>query len=138
MTIISGLGAPGGPVRSTRAPRGEARFGAALDSASTAEVREATAAGASGASSMLLSLQEVPDAAERNRRARARAEAALAALRGMQHALLGGTMGRAQLQELASAAALVTEAEDQALREVGEAVQLRAAIELARLDAQGV
>lgn len=138
MTIISGLGAPGGPVRSTRAPRGEARFGAALESATTAEVREASATGITGGSSMLLSLQEVPDATERNRRARARAEAALAALRGMQHALLGGTIGRAQLHELAAAAAAVTEAEEPGLREVGEAVQLRAAIELARLDAQGL
>lgn len=85
---------------------------------------------------MLLSLQEVPDPAERNRRARARADAALAALRGMQHALLGGTIGRAQLHDLAAAAAAVTEADDPGLRAVGEAVQLRAAIELARLDAQ--
>jgi hypothetical protein len=138
MTSISGLGPPGGPVRATRAPRGDARFGAALDAATTADVREAASSGSTSASSMLLSLQEVPDAAERNRRARARAEAALAALRGLQRALLGGTIGRAQLRELASAAAAATEAEDPALRELGEAVQLRAAIELARLDAQGL
>lgn len=138
MTVIGGIGAAQPPVRGARAARADRQFGAALDSAAAQEMREAAGAGATSATSMLLSLQEIPDATERNRRARARAEAALAALRDMQHALLGGGLSRARLVDLAAAADAAAEAEDPALRAAGEAVWLRAAIELARLEHAGV
>lgn len=134
MTVIGGIGAAQAPVRSARGARPDRQFGAALDSAAAQDVRDAAGAGATAATSMLLSLQEIPDATERNRRARARAEAALAALRDMQLALLGGGLSRARLVDLAAAADAVAEAEDPALRAAAAAVQLRAAIELARLE----
>jgi hypothetical protein len=138
MTVIGGIGPTQAPVRSARAARGDRQFGAALDSAAAQDIRETAGAGATSAASMLLSLQEIPDATERNRRARARTEAALAALRDMQLALLGGGLDRARLVDLAAAADAAAEAEDPALRRAAEAVQLRAAIELARLEHTGV
>lgn len=138
MTVIGGIGGAPLQVRGSRTARGDRQFGAALDSAVTQDVREAAGAGATSATSMLLSLQEIPDATERNRRARARAEAALSALRDMQHALLGGGLDRARLVDLTAAADAAAEAEDPVLRAAAEAVQLRAAIELARLEHAGV
>ena len=135
MSRVGAVGGLAAPVRAARAGRADPRFGSTLDAASSAgEAREAVAAAGIFAAGSLLSLQEIPDSAERNRRARERAEAALEALRSMQAALLGGGLDRAQLEALSDVAADAAQADDPALREAAQAVALRAAVELARLE----
>jgi hypothetical protein len=118
-----------------RTARADGRFNDTLDAAgSTGEARAPAAAAATGSTSMLLSLQEFPDTAARDRRTRDRAQAGLASLRALQLALLRGGLARDELAALAEAAALVAETDDPALRQAAQAVALRAAIELARLE----
>jgi len=135
MSRVGAVGGLAGPLRTARAGRADSRFGSTLDAAtSIGDTRESVAAGSILSTGSLLSLQEIPDATQRNRRARQKAEAALEALRTMQAALLGGGLDRAQLAALSDVAADAAQAEDPGLREAAEAVALRAAVELARLD----
>lgn len=138
MTRVGAVGQPPLAVRPGRAGRADGRFGATLDAAGEArETPELNAAGSPMPSVGLLALQELPDAAGRNRRARQGALAALASLREMQMALLGGRLNRAALSAMADAAAHAAEADDPMLRQAAQAVGLRAAVELARLDIAG-
>lgn len=135
MSRVGVIGGPTAPVRAARSVRPDGRFGSTLDAAAgPAEPPEAMAGGAVTQAAALLSLQEIPDATARNRRAREAAEAALEALGGLQRALLGGTLDRAGLEALARVARDAADAEDPRLREAAEAVALRAAVELARLE----
>lgn len=139
MSRVGAVGGLSAPLRAARPGRADPRFGATLDAAGgSAEAREAVAAGSVLAAASLLSLQEIPDATERNRRARKTAAAALEALAAMQAAMLGGGLDRAQLGVLRTVAADAAQADDPALREAAEAVALRAAVELARLEQAGI
>jgi len=83
----------------------------------------------------LFSLQEVEDELSGRRRAMARGESLLDALDGLRLALLDGTMSRAQLAALGRLAqehvALV---DDPRLAGILAEIELRAAVELAKLE----
>lgn len=118
--------------RGVAADRG---FGMALGSdaaaGTTATPAPMTVAGVAG----LLSLQEVEDALGGRRRALARGERLLDSLEGLRMALLGGALPRAQLAALAQLARdhapLV---DDPRLAEILAEIELRAAVELAKLE----
>ncbi len=91
------------------------------------------AAPASGVSA-LFALQEVPDAMARRRKAMARAGKMLDRLDSLQLGLLEGAIDPASLAELASAARSAREETgDPALQGVLDEIELRAAVELAKL-----
>jgi hypothetical protein len=99
------------------------------------------AASTKGASTMpavegLLSLQEiVADAQGGRKRALARGDKLLAALDGLRHALLAGALPRAELEALARLSAETTPLVDDArLREILSEIEIRAAVELAKLE----
>lgn len=121
--------------------RRDERTAAADRSFSLGQGSEASAsAGAQGpmnteALAGLLSLQEVTEELSGRRRAMARGEKLLDALDGVRLALLAGTMPRAQIAALAQlvqdSIALV---EDPRLAEILGEIELRAAVELAKLE----
>ena len=91
------------------------------------------AAPASGVGA-LFALQEVPDATARRRKAMARATKLLERLDGLQLGLLEGAIDPAALADLAGAARAAREdAGDPALQSVLDEIELRAAVELAKL-----
>jgi class II flagellar assembly regulator FliX len=91
------------------------------------------AAPASGVSA-LFALQEVPDATVRRRKAMARASKLLDRLDSLQLGLLDGAIDRKSLAELAGAVRSAREeAGDPALQSVLDEIELRAAVELAKL-----
>jgi hypothetical protein len=114
----SGVGAPGS-------------FAEALG----AEPASAPAAVApAGGVSALFALQEVPDATARRRRALARASKMLDRLDTLQLGLLEGAIDPASLADLAaSARSAREETGDPALQGVLDEIELRAAVELAKL-----
>jgi len=83
----------------------------------------------------LLSLQEIADGQGGKKRALARGDKLLDALDGLRHALLAGSLPRAQLETLARLAAETTPLVDDArLQEILGEIEVRAAVELAKLD----
>jgi hypothetical protein len=83
----------------------------------------------------LLSLQEISDELTGRRRAVARGERLLDALDGLRLALLAGTLPRAQLAALAQLAQEhAALADDPRLAEILAEIELRAAVELAKLE----
>jgi hypothetical protein len=93
------------------------------------------AAPATGVSA-LFALQEVPDATARRRKAMARATKMLERLDHLQLGLLEGAIDPAALADLAGAArAAREETGDPALQTVLDEIELRAAVELAKLSA---
>jgi hypothetical protein len=84
--------------------------------------------------SAMLSLQDVDPPQERDRRARRRGEGLLASLAQLQLALLGDGGAAAALTQLAGLAQPSEIAADPALREAIAAIELRAAVELARAE----
>jgi hypothetical protein len=137
MDPISGLG-PAGPVASTAArarARGagfrvadEAAARPSRDVGETEDVAEASLAG-------LLALQEGRDGdSVRDREARRRGRDLLAELGALQRDLLAGPPDPARLARLVDLAGAVPEAADPRLREVVEAIVLRARVEAARYD----
>jgi hypothetical protein len=82
----------------------------------------------------LFALQEVPDATARRRRALARATKMLDRLDNLQLGLLDGAIDPASLADLAaSARSAREETGDPALQGVLDEIELRAAVELAKL-----
>jgi hypothetical protein len=126
------------PIRPA-ATRRDARSGVAgAGSFAEALGTEPTAApsGAAPASgiSALFALQEVPDATARRRKAMARASKLLDRLDSLQLGLLEGAIDQTSLAELADAARAAREdAGDPALQSVLDEIELRAAVELAKL-----
>lgn len=106
------------------------RTGFALPQPAGAEASTATA-GVAGVGLGLLAVQQGHSDAERDAAARRRAAALLAELDGLQAELLGGAADPGRLERLAALAHGEAGA-DPALRELVEAVALRAQIELAR------
>ena len=108
----------------TSALTGEAGGAASLTSASAAPAIEG-----------LLSLQEIADGQGGRKRALQRGEQLLDALDGLRHALLTGSLPRAQLETLARLAAETTPLVDDArLQEILGEIEVRVAVELAKLD----
>jgi hypothetical protein len=92
--------------------------------------------GAAGLGSVdaLLALQEVPDSLTPDGKARRRAEALLDELDQLRLDLLTGALPQARLERLATLAAVQRERiDDPRLAQVIEEVELRAAVELAKL-----
>jgi hypothetical protein len=82
----------------------------------------------------LFALQEVPDATVRRRKAMARASKLLDRLDSLQLGLLEGAVDQVSLAALASAARSAREdCGDPALQSVLDEIELRAAVELAKL-----
>lgn len=126
MSSVRGIGGPTSSYRPSAAQgaRGGFHLPPAADSA------PAAAAAPVGATLPLLALQEVGDAAERDRRARRSAEAALAELSALQLALLEGADPSAilaRLEGLSFAAAA-----DPGLAAIVAEVRLRVRIEAMR------
>ncbi len=120
--------------RDEKATVGDRSFGTALTGETGA------AASLQGASAMpavegLLTLQEIADGQGGKKRALQRGEKLLDALDGLRHALLAGALPRAQLETLARLAAETTPlVEDARLQEILGEIEVRAAVELAKLD----
>ena len=123
------------PVAGGAGPRREAAAGFAPLGA-TAGVQVATAASAAGAVSSLdalLALQEPQDALSRRRRAVRRADGVLTGLEALKLAVLGEGDASAALARLSRAVRENrSEVDDPGLTEVLNAVDLRAAVELAK------
>lgn len=82
-----------------------------------------------------LSVQEVEDREGSRRRARERAELMLDRLEDIRHGLLMGAIPRDRLQELATAVRRQREAvDDPRLVEILDEIELRARVELAKLE----
>ncbi len=97
--------------------------------------RSVAAGGPTGAIDSLLALQEVPDLAADTQRARRRGHDLLDQLDRLRHALLDGRLDRAQLDRMASLVRARREAAaDPALAAVLAEIEVRAAVELAKLE----
>lgn len=132
-----------GPIRSTPGGRrteraaGGGDFARHLDQAGTAA--QVTGARPMGGIDSILALQEVDTATERRARARRRGDLMLDKLEELRIALLSGTMSRDSLMELAaSLRARREDCGDPRLQSVLDEIELRAAVELAKLEAAGV
>jgi hypothetical protein len=127
---------PGAPAAPARPARGTAGFGALLDTPD--EVRAQGEAEATAAVTLPMSYDIAHDAVRADRDARRHGRALLHALGAMQLALLGSgdsdEAGEATAQ-LARLAASEPAADDPVLRLILREIGVRAAVELARLDA---
>ena len=137
MIKIVGSVPPAVPVtRRARATSGTGRFCVATDQADdSAELREQGGVEGVTIAPSLLALQETIAAGERDARSRQRAEGLLDELAALQLGLLGGRLPRARLEALAALAAEPEMAADPALAALAGEIGVRAAVELARLDA---
>ena len=127
---------PAVPRRDDKSVAGSGGFSSALgsDAAAAAQTHAATAMQAVEG---LLSLQEVPDPATGRRRAVARGTDLLDALDELRLAILAGVLPRARLEALARLAAeRGPMVDDPRLAEVLAEIELRAAVELAKLSAE--
>ena len=89
-----------------------------------------------GALDGLLSIQEMPDALVGRRRAMLRGESLLDRLEDLRLGLLAGAVPRDRLEELARLARTARDAVDEPrLAAILDEIDLRAAVELAKLDA---
>jgi Class II flagellar assembly regulator len=89
-----------------------------------------------GALEGLLSIQEMPDALVGRRRAMLRGESLLDRLEDLRLGLLAGAVPRDRLEELARLARTARDAVDEPrLAAILDEIDLRAAVELAKLDA---
>ncbi len=125
-----GATAPKRQARKTDSAAGD--FAKAL--AGEAESAAPGAAPAVAPTDALLSLQEVPDAVARNARARRHGEDLLDRLDELRLNLLLGRLSPGRIEALARAvAAQRDQASDPRLAEILEEIELRAAVELAKL-----
>ncbi len=136
MVKIVGFGpAPVTPTRPARAVAGSGRFRVATQPGETAEAHDSAPADGVSIAPSLLALQEVVAAGERDARSRRRAEGMLEELSALQLGLLGGRLPRGRLESLAALAAEPEVAADPHLAAIAAEIGVRAAVELARLDA---
>ncbi len=131
---MQGIGRVGGPgaaaaAGKARAGKGGFSLGGSGAAGSAAEAHGTAAVAAPGLG--LLALQSGQGDQERDQEARRRADTLLEDLAGLQREMLGGAADPARLARLAALSHGETGA-DPALREVVEAIALRAQIELAR------
>ena len=125
--VVKGVGPVAVPAGTARA--GAGRGGFAVPAGAAPGV--AVASGVAALDGLLL-LQEVEDAPERDRRARKHGRAMLDALSRLQLGLLDAECGANALASLSALADHCPEAADPGLRDVLNAVSLRAQVELAR------
>lgn len=113
-----------------------AAFASAVDAAATASTPARTsAAGPASAVDALLALQEAPDSTAGRSRGLARAADMLDLLEEVRRGLLLGTIPRATLGQLASLARQSRQPDlDPALAAILDDIELRAEVELAKLD----
>ena len=130
MSIVP-IGGPIGP-QSTRSVRGVGGREFHLPSEASVATQRAARTSSVVDLSAMLSLQDVDPPQERDRRARRQGEGLLQALARLQRALLGEEGQQSVLAELAELSASPEIAANPALREVTEAIRIRAAVELAR------
>jgi hypothetical protein len=126
------------PIRPVTTRRGDKSGAGGVGSFAEALGGEAAAAPAAvappGGVSALFALQEVPDASARRRQAMARATKMLDRLDNLQLGLLDGAIDPASLADLAATARSAREASgDPELQAVLDEIELRAAVELAKL-----
>lgn len=137
MMKVSGPGRAGpitGPAPGRRAADGFAPAGAGA-TAETSAASRAGAAGAVGSLDALLALQETGGPLERRRRAVRRADRLLDGLDGLRLAMIDGAPAASALERLLQAGREQREhTEDQGLESLLDQVDLRAAVELAKLD----
>ena len=128
------------PLRRTTARRDEKSDGASGDKFAAALGGDQPAAPASGAPpaaavDALLSLQEMPDALAGRRRAVQRGQTLLDRLEELRLGLLAGIVPRERLDELARLSRTAREAvDDSRLAQLLDDIDLRVAVELAKLD----
>jgi hypothetical protein len=110
-------------------------FAAALDGDTAAA--PATAPPGVGAVTGLLTVQEVPDELGRRHRAVQRGDAMLDRLDELRLGLLAGVLPRHRLEELTRLAKTAQEqVDDPRLAQLVDEIELRVAVELAKLDAE--
>jgi hypothetical protein len=121
-----------------RGKRGESGAGEAFAAELEGEAAAPASVGAGSAATpveALLALQEVPDALVGQGRAKRHGEALLDQLEQLRLGLLLGRIPRARLERLAELAAIQLErVEDPRLAEILAEIELRAAVELAKLE----
>jgi hypothetical protein len=125
-----------GARRADKPGTGGAEFARHLDQ--TSSTGQVSGTRPMGGIDSILALQEVDDVAERRARAKRRGTLLLDKLEELKLALLGGTISRESLVELA----LLTrgrreDSGDPELQAVLDQIELRAAVELAKLEAGG-
>jgi hypothetical protein len=132
MTAIEGIGGPTAPRFVARpSPRGANGFALPADSV-TAEQPSVIAGPETISLTSVLTLQELGSKTEADRKARRHGQDILAALAGLQRALLAGADDADVLQRLALLAATVPHAADRSLAAMLSAILVRARVELAR------
>jgi hypothetical protein len=131
---------PAAPQRPSTARRAGGAGPARSDGFAKALSEEGTTAGGVSGSApigvldAMLAAQEVPDATEGRRRARRRGEDILDRLEEIRLGLLLGTVSQARLQQLAQALRSARgQVDDPRLDEILDEIELRAAVELAKL-----
>jgi hypothetical protein len=134
---------PTGPARSAGSVRRSERAGAARSGEFARHLDSpGTAAGVSGGNPVgtvntFLSIQEVDDPLNGRKRAKQRAEDILDELDAMRDGLLAGTLQRDSIIRLASLVRTRRpEVTDPNLKEVLDEIELRAEVELAKLDSR--
>jgi hypothetical protein len=135
MAVIDGLGAI---TKTERIGRRAASPGAGFSVPAEARADAAAPSPAAAEVSLggLLALQEGELDTVQDRAARRHGRDLLDAMASLQHALLRGPPSPADARQLAALAAAIPPAADPRLRQVLEAIGLRAAVELARLERQ--
>lgn len=134
---------PTGPQRPASVRRAGASGGARSDGFAKALSENAPAAqlsggGPIGALNAMLALQEVPDALDARGRAKRRGEQVLDLLDRIRVGILAGTLGRAELADLARIVrSRRDEVDDPRLTEILAEIELRAEVELAKFSAHG-
>lgn len=136
MVKIVGFGpAPVTSPRPARPVGGTGRFRVAVQTGEAAEAHDSAPVDGVSIAPSLLALQETVAAGERDARSRRRAEGMLEELAALQLGLLGGRLPRGRLESLAALAAEPEVAADPRLAAIAAEIGVRAAVELARLDA---
>lgn len=134
MVKIVGLGSPHLPqARPVGRSAAGGRFRVSVETGMEEAKDAAPVEGVSIAPS-LLAVQESLEAAERDARAKRRAEAMLDELGAVQLGLLSGRLSESRLAALASLAREGEKAADPKLAAIAAEVEVRAAVELARLE----
>ena len=123
------------PGRGIERPGGSAAFPVLGGAVSATACGPAAAAPAAAALDMLLALQCLPDATERRRRAMRRGRGLLDRLEQLHLALLEGTLSPTVLDGLRRHLADdAGETDDRSLRQLLAEIEVRAAVELAKLE----
>ncbi|MCS6921166.1 MAG: flagellar assembly protein FliX [Elioraea sp.] len=134
MVKIVGLGSPPLPqARPVGRSAAGGRFRVAVESG-VEESREAAPVESVSIAPSLLAIQESLEAAERDSRVKRRAEAMLGELGAIQLGLLTGRLPESRLAALAKLAREGEKAADPRLAAIAAEVEVRAAVELARLE----